>query len=568
MAYTQENRLIAIDTPLGKDALLLAGIRGTEAISAPFSFELVMLSENHKIAFQEVVGKAVTASIVLPDGSKRFWNGIVSRFSQGRGGGEEGGDPRFSAYQATMVPWLWLLLLTTNSRIFQKLSTPDIVEKIFKEKGFSDFKMRLQGTYEPREYCVQYRETDFNFVSRLLEEEGIYYFFEHEDGKHTMIIADAPAEHKPCPRQERAYYQISAGARLEKDVITGLEAFREIRPVKVSLSDFNFTIPNTSLEANAPSKHKTGHAELEIYDYPGFHESKSEGDRQARLRMEEEEARMTRMAGLSTCRAFTSGYRFTLTGFYRSDMNDKEYVLTSVAHEASQEFHGEGSGLSYNNYFTCIPFEVRFRPRRVAEKPAVHGSQTAIVVGPKGEEIYTDEHGRVKVQFHWDREGKRDENSSCWIRVSQPWAGAGWGSLNIPRIGHEVVVDFIEGDPDRPIITGSVYHGQNRPPYPLPDEKTKSTLKSESTIGGGGFNEIRFEDKKGKEEIFVHGQKDYNTVVKNNTTHKTTKVHTIKAEEILVEGDKKVTIKAASSTIEIDAGGITIKGSPLVKINP
>lgn len=568
MSYTQENRLIAIDTPLGKDVLLLAGLRGTEAISAPFTFELAMLSENHSISFQDIVGKNATVSIVLADRSKRYFNGIISRFSQGRGGGEEGGDPRFSAYRATMVPWFWLLLLTTDSRIFQKLSVPDIVEKIFKEKGFSDFRMNLSGTYKKREYCVQYRETDFNFVSRLLEEEGIYYFFEHQEGKHVMILADSPTEHKPCPKQNKAYYQLSGSAKLEEDVITGLEAFREIRPVKVSLSDFNFLIPNTSLEVNVPSQHQSRPEELEIYDYPGFHETKGEGDRQARLRMEEEEARVTRFTGLSTCRAFTSGYRFTLTGFYRNDMNNKEYVLTSVAHEASQEFQDETAELSYNNFFTCIPHQVRFRPRRVAQKPTVHGSQTAIVVGPKGEEIYTDEHARVKVQFHWDREGKRDENSSCWIRVSQPWAGSGWGALSIPRVGHEVVVDFIEGDPDRPIITGSVYHGQNRPPYPLPDEKTKSTLKSDSSRGGGGFNEIRFEDKKGSEEIYVHAQKDHNTVVKNNTTHKTTKMHTIKAEEILVEGDKKVTIKAASSTIEIDAGGITIKGSPLVKINP
>ncbi|HUJ89550.1 MAG TPA: type VI secretion system tip protein TssI/VgrG, partial [Syntrophorhabdales bacterium] len=249
------------------------------------------------------------------------------------------------------------------------------------------------------------------------------------------------------------------------------------------------------------------------------------------------------------------------------DMNNKKYVLTSIEHEANQDW-GKESELVYSNHFTCIPFEVPYRPKRVTPKPVVQGSQTAIVVGPQGEEIYTDEHSRVKVQFHWDREGKKDENSSRWIRVSEPWAGAGWGGMYIPRIGHEVIVDFLEGDPDRPIITGRVYHGNNKPPYPLPDEKTKSTLKSDSSKGSGGFNEIRFEDKKGSEEIFVHGQKDYNTVIENNTTHTTVKKHTIKADEIFVEGTTRVVIKGANSTIELDAAGITIKGTPLVKINP
>ena len=515
MRYTQDNRLIAIDTPLGKDVLLLAGFKGREGLSHLFDFELSLLSENHSISFQDIVGKNVTISVVLADGDKGYFNGIIARFAQGRGGGEAGGDPRFSHYSATMVPWPWLLTMTTDARIFQKLSVRDIVEKIFNEKGFSDFDMQLDGTYEKREYCVQYRETDFNFVSRLLEEEGVYYFFRHENGKHTMVIADAPGKHKPCPKQETARYQLSAGGRLDEDVITALERAQEIRPGKYSLSDFNFEIPNAGLEVNVPGRQKLGPGEREVYDYPGAYTKKTEGDRLAKIHMEEEEAQITRIGGSSVCRAFTSGFRFSLSDFYRPDMNDKEYVLTSITHEASQGWEKE-SELSYANRFTCMPFEIPYRPQRTTPKPVVQGSQTAVVVGPKGEEIYTDKHSRVKVQFHWDREGKRDENSSCWIRVSQPWAGAGWGALSIPRIGHEVVVDFIEGDPDRPIITGSVYHGNNKPPYPLPDEKTKSTLKSDSSLGGGGYNEMRFEDKKGSEEIYIHGQKDETIVIEND----------------------------------------------------
>jgi type VI secretion system secreted protein VgrG len=515
MAYSQDNRLIAVDTPLGKDVLLLAGFRGTDAISRLFSFELDMISENHGIAFEDIVGRNVTVSIVLPSGEKRYFNGIISRFAQGRGGGEQGGDPRFSSYRATLVPWLWLLTRTSDSRIFQFLSVPDIVEKILKENSLADYRINLRGRYEKRDYCVQYRETDFDFISRLMEEEGIQYFFEHENGKHTLMIADSPQENRPCPEQRSARYQLSGEGWTEEDVITALEKAQEIRPAKYTLNDFNFEIPNTDLKVNVPGRDRLGPQEREIYDYPGRYARWNEGDRLVRIRMEEEEARITTISGESSCRAFSSGYRFTLTSFYRSDMNNREYLLTSVEHRASEAWEGS-SGLTYANRFTCIPIDVPFRPSQLTPKPFVRGSQTAIVVGPAGEEIHTDEYGRVKVQFHWDREGNRDDRSSCWIRVGQVWAGAGWGAMYIPRIGHEVIVDFLEGDPDRPIITGRVYHGMNMPPYPLPEEKTKSTIKSNSSMGGGGFNEFRFEDKKGREEIYLHGQKNWTISILND----------------------------------------------------
>jgi len=518
MAYTQENRLIAIDTPLGTDVLLLTGCHGIERISGLFSFELNLLSENHNIKFEDIIGKNVAVSIILADGDKRFFNGIISSFSQGRGGGEVGGDPHFSHYTATMVPWLWLLKRTADSRIFQKLSVPDIIEKIFTEKGFLDYKLLLNDSYDKRDYCVQYRETDFNFISRLLEEEGICYFFEHEEKKHTLILADAPDKHKPCPKQASARYQLSAGGWIEDDVITGLEWMQEIQVGKYTLNDYNFEIPGMPLKVDAPSQQTLGPGEREVYDYPAEYTKKAAGERLANIRMQEEEAKITTVTGSSVCRAFTSGYRFDLLEYFREDMNNKPYVLVSVNHEATELVGGSGqeSGLSYANSFTCIPFDVQYRPPRLTPKPVVEGAQTAIVVGPAGEEIYPDEHGRVKVQFHWDREGTNDENSSCWIRVSQVWAGAGWGAMHIPRIGQEVIVDFLEGDPDRPIITGRVYHGTNTPPYSLPDEKTKSTIKSDSSLGGGGFNEIRFEDKKGEEELYIQAEKDENILVKND----------------------------------------------------
>ncbi|MFA7060614.1 MAG: type VI secretion system tip protein TssI/VgrG [Pedobacter sp.] len=515
MPYTQDEKLISIKTPLGKDVLLLTGIKGTEEISRLFGFELAMISEKHDISFDAIVGKNVTVSVVLADGSSRYFNGIVSSFSQGRGGGEKGGAPQFSFYRATLVPWFWLLTQTSDMRIFQNKSAPDIIDKVFKDQGFKDYRLKLQGSYAKRDYCVQYRETDFNFVSRLMEEEGIHYFFEHEDGKHIMVIGDAPSGHKPCLGQKSASYHLSGEGLLEEDIITSLEMSKQIRVGKYSLSDYNFEIPNTDLTTVVPSNTKLGPGEREIYDYPGLYGKKSDGDRLAKIRMEEEEAQITKILGGSSCRAFTSGYKFTLTDHFRRDLNNKDYLLVSVTHEAVDGYSADVEP-TYRNSFECIPHDVPFRPLRITPKPFVKGAQTAIVVGPSGEEIYPDKHGRVKVQFHWDREGKNDDKSSCWIRVSQAWAGGGWGAMSIPRIKQEVIVDFLEGDPDRPIITGRVYHGANPPPYALPGDKTKSTIKSDSSMGGGGFNEIRFEDKKGSEEIFLHGQKDWTIAILND----------------------------------------------------
>ncbi len=512
MSFTQDNRLISIDTPLGKDVLLLSSIQGNDGVSTPFSFELGLLSENTGIKFQDIIGKNVTVAIVLADGEKRYFNGLILRFAQGPS--QDNSGMRFATYTATMVPWLWLLTKTADSRIFQNLSVPDIVKKIFQDLGLLDFKFDLSGSYSKRDYCVQYRETDFNFVSRLLEDEGIFYFFEHGKKKHTLVIGDAADKHKPCPKQESAWCELTTGGTSEKDMIERVEVTQEITSGKYTLNDFNFETPATDLKVNAPSPKSLGPGEREVYDYPGGFVKRAGGDRLVNIRMEEKEAAITTISGTSKCRAFTSGYKFTLKDYYRDDMNNKDYVLTSISHSASQEYSsgGGGSGLIYSNSFTCIPHDVPYRPRRVTRAPVVEGVQTAIVVGPKGEELFTDEHGRVKVQFHWDREGEKDDKSSCWIRVSQLWAGAGWGAMHIPRTGQEVIVDFLEGDPDRPIITGRVYHGTNKPPYDLPGAKTQSVIMSNTSKGGSGSNELRFEDKKGEEEVYVHAQK--NTTIK------------------------------------------------------
>ena len=561
MAYTQENRIIALESPLGKDELLPTAFRGAEGMSRLFSFEVVAVSHNQAITFEKIVGKNVTIAVGLQDGTERYFNGIVCRFSQAGAGSQQDKEVHFTEYRATVVPWLWLLTQTENSKIFQEKSVPDIVEAVFQKRGFQkgkDYAFRLQGNFYKRGYCVQYRETDFHFVSRLLEDEGIHYFFEHGKGKHTLVMTDNPGENKPCPQQKTARYQRAASGKADEDLIQEFQEKMEVVPTAFTLNDYNFEVPKTDLKVNVPSNKKLTDRDCEIYDYPGCYETKSKGDRFANIRMQGEEAKIAVFTGVGECRAFTSGQRFELTDYYRSDLNDRQYVLTGIVHEASQSLGLAGEGddvFRYKNEFTCIPHDVPFRPPREMPRPVVRGTQTAIVVGPSGEEIYTDKHGRIKVQFHWDRDGKRDENSSCWIRVGQLWSGPGWGAVYIPRIGQEVIVDFLEGDPDRPIVIGCVYHGNNKAPYPLPDEKTKSVIKSDSSLGGGGFNELRFEDKKGKEEIFLHGQKDWTIAIENDKNQtvghdETLKVTNDRTKSVGV--NQKETI-GANKTIQVGA---------------
>ena len=546
--YTQENRMIELTTPLGKDVLLLQDFSGSEGISQLFNFQLHLLSENNSIAYDKIVGQRVSISIRLADDSKRYINGFVSRFTQGRS------DNRFTHYEAEVVPWPWFLTRTADCRIFQNMTIPAIITKIFNDLGFQDFKNLLGGSFETREYCVQYRETDFNFVSRLMEEEGIFYFFEHEQNKHTLVLANTPSAHKPCPTQAKTRYRGTGGGMQKEDTIHGWKVGQELKPGKFALTDYNFETPSTNLAVNLPSTVKVANNDkFEVYDYPGEYPKKAEGDNLVKVRMQELEASHLVAQGESTCRAFVSGYTTDLTDHYRRDAN-QGYVLTEVHHFSSvgdtyfTEGVGSGAEETYSNKFTCIPKSVPFRPPRFTPRPVVHGSQTAMVVGKSGEEIWVDKYGRVKVQFHWDREGQKNENSSCWIRVSQPWAGKQWGAMWIPRIGQEVIVDFLEGNPDQPIITGRVYNAEAMPPYTLPDHQTRSTFKSRSSKGGGGsnYNELRFEDKKDKEQFFMHAEKHMDIRVKKDSReHIGENRHLIvkKDQKELVEGNKHGEVK-------------------------
>jgi len=506
MKYTQENRLIKLETPLGGDVLLLRGFTGSEGISRLFSFHLDLLSEDDKIDFKKIIGQEVTIRILLTDGSnERYFSGVVSRFAQA------GSATKLTNYQMEVVPWLWFLTRNADCRIFQKMSVPDIIKKVFDNHGFSQdlYKFSLTGSYDKLDYCVQYRETDFNFVSRLMEHNGIFYYFAHDKGKHTLVLADSDADYQPCPNQPSVNYQQTAGALDSDDGITSWSKEQELRTGKCSLTDYNFEKPALNLMCNEPTLISVGNnSRFEIYDYPGDYQDKPRGSSLAKVRMEEEEACFTVISGSSTCRAFTSGYKFDLKEHYRDDANDS-YLLTEVQHVATiGSYAQENTPAHYSNHFTCIPASVHFRPPRVTPKPFVQGPQTAVVVGVSGEEITVDKYGRVKVQFYWDRLGQKNENSSCWIRVSQPWGGQGWGATWIPRIGQEVVVNFLEGDPDRPLITGRVYNADQVVPYSLPDHQTVSTFMSHSSKGGSGYNEFRFDDKKDNEQIFIKAQKD------------------------------------------------------------
>lgn len=503
---------------MGKDVLLLQEFHGTEGVSRLFGYELDLLAhDNDSITFSDIVGQKVSITLELPDGSPRYFSGYVSRFTQG-----ETDNRNFTHYRAQVVPWLWFLTRQADCRIFQNLAVPDIISKIFDVFGFKDYKLNLKTTYPELEYCVQYRETSFNFVSRLMEEFGIFYYFDHTtQGKHTMVLADQSSNLPEIPGSPISY-DTEVGGLADPEVITNWHVGQEVKTGKYSVTDYNFTTPSTSLLSNDPTVINLSASQpLELFDYPGLYTTKDEGDTVAKVRMQEEETGYMVISAAGNCRGMMSGFSFELKNHYRDDQNTN-YVVTEVRHfaTAGDTYTAGATGAeNYSNHLTCIPASVPYRPARVTPKPFVQGPQPALVVGKSGEEIWVDKYGRVIVQFYWDRLGQKNENSSCWIRVSQPWAGANWGSIWIPRIGQEVLVSFLEGDPDRPVITGRVYNADQMPPYTLPDNQTRSTFMSRSSKGGGSsnYNEMRFEDLKGQEQIFMNAEKDMDLRVENDS---------------------------------------------------
>jgi type VI secretion system secreted protein VgrG len=603
---------------------LVSEFEAAEEISTLYRIDLdlaLKTEDDDSARLSDMVGQPALLKI-FGDPDDRFFHGIVSEFRQTEKKG------RFFTYRACIVPQIYLLSLRQDCRIFQEKSVPDIVEQVLSDAGIpgDTFEFRLQGSYENREYCVQYREKDLDFISRLLEEEGIFYFFEHTEEKATLVFGDGAVNYVPIPAETtKLEFHPEGGLAPETAYIHVFEKTCRLHSGKIVLRDCNFLKP--SMDLTCQQAESGDSANLGIFDYPGQYIDMNKGGNLAQVRLQAAGTFKEQVEGKGNCPYFTPGHLFDLVEHDRDELN-AQYLLVKVHHQGAQpgvldELAATDVVGGYKNEFLAIPSETTFRPPQRTPKARVEGLQTAQVVGPDGEEIYCDKHGRVKVWFRWDHADEDIEKRSCWIRVCQIMAGAGWGGMWIPRIGHEVVVDFLEGNPDRPLIIGQVFNGANTPPYGLPDEKTKSTIKSSSSLGGDGFNEIRFEDKAGEEQIFVHAQNSYDQKIKGSrresvggSRHLTVKkkklekieedkhlkvtgnikeqvggtksvsvssnilekagmryaldaaqeIHLNSTMKVVVEAGLTITLKGPGGFIKIDPGGVTIQGT-LVKIN-
>ena len=580
-SFEQTDRPMMLTTPLGPNALVLVGLEGREAISQMFYFELktAWVDNSKLLPFDQLLGKKVTVEISFSE-NKRYFNGIVSKVTQHER------DENFTYYALEVVPELWLLDRKLSSRTFQHINVPDILRQVF--TGM-DVDYQIQGTFEQREYCVQYRETDLAFASRMMEEEGIYYFFKHSSSGHQMVLANTPQSHPALPYLPTVIWEESAHASMEEGRVFAWSKAQEIRSGKFTAWDHNFEMPTKHLEADktitdsvtvGTVTHKlkvANNDSLELYEYPGGYASRFDGinksggeqaaslqhiftdnTRTVEIRMQAEALSSLLIRGRGAHAGFTAGHTFDLTKHYS---DNGKFVVTSVQHDAEQPVAAADAEeeFKYTNGFTCIPSALPFRPPRVTPVPSVRGVQTATVVGPSGEDIFPDKYGRVKVQFHWDREGQDDVNSSCWVRVATFWAGTQWGAVHIPRIGQEVIVDFLEGDVNQPIVVGSVYNADMMPPWTLPDDKTISGVKSRSSPHGGAdnFNMLSFEDKKGSELVSVQAEKDLTTLVKNDEARKVLndRVTEIKHDETqTVTNNETITVEQGNQTIELKQG--------------
>jgi len=544
--------LMKLHTALG-DALLFKRLQAREALGELFEFEVEALSSNPSLAPVDLLGQPASVTLQRADGEDRCFQGLVAEM----GLLGEAGQDRFS-YRLVLRPALWLLTRRADTRIFQALSVPDILKQVL-EPFAVDVDLQLTGRYAPVDYCVQYRETDFAFISRLMEKEGIYYFFRHEAQRHTLVVVDAPGAHVPCEGGHRFVYRETADDATDLEPITHWRVSQRVQPQRVALTDYDFTKPDVSLQAEAhagsSAPQPAGLPPLEIYDYPCDYGSKAEGEHHAGVRQQAFDARVLQVEGEGLMRTLAVGGRFELAEHPQAAQNGS-WLVTATEMELTGTGHRSGAlQPGWRCRFRAIGGQDVYRSPARTPQPRVHGPQTAVVVGPAGEEIFTDAHGRVKLHFHWDRLGRRDENSSCWVRVSQPWAGQGWGSVSIPRIGQEVIVDFMEGNPDRPIVTGRVYNAAMPPPYGLPAAAATSGIKSKSHKGAG-YNEMSMDDTAGKEKITVHAQYDMATTVEHDDTqtvhnHRSITVDGTHTETI--KQDTKITISAGSFSHDVAA---------------
>jgi type VI secretion system secreted protein VgrG len=523
-----------------------------ESLSAPFEINLNLVSEN-KIELKSVI-KNEALLTVAGNPEDRHFHGVISNFML------TGQVGRFYTYQATVVPAVALLNHNKNYRVFQNASVKDIVIRILDENEISSdtYVFKLESHYHERRYCTQYGESDFRFICRILEEEGIFFFFEHSESAHTIVFSDTQGVLRPIGGEDGIGLHHDSGMVAEKETIGSFAYHQGFCAGKITHSNYNFKRPSLDLKL---SEEGDNHKEQEIFEYPGNYGLPSEGLPKVKAHLEEVKAQEESAQGTSNCVRFIPGSTFSVCDHSFEELN-QEYCLISVDHAGSQpnvygEYSGIGGDYTYSNHFTAIPASTVYRTRRTIAKPLVHGLQSALVTGPEGAEIHTDEYGRIKVQFHWDREGRNNERSSCWLRTSQPWSGNGWGLTSLPRVGDEVLVDFMNGDPDWPIVVGSVNNAASPALYKLPANKTQSGIKTRSTPGGGpdNFSELRFEDKKGSEEVYLQGEKDWNILIKND------KGQTVMRDETLAVGNNRIKTVGSNQSEQIGANQMQTIGA-------
>jgi type VI secretion system secreted protein VgrG len=597
-----ENRKLRLKGPLGPKKMILVRADISEKMSALTETDIQFISPDHNLKMADIVGQRMSLELDDEEGNTRYWHGYcISCAFEGRMGGQ-------GLYRAEVRPWPWFLTLHADCRIFQEKSALEVIKAIFSDRGFSDIRDKTSASYKKREYLVQYRETDYDFVCRLMEEEGIYYYFTHDSSKETLVLADGAGAHKPLKdaavirfvyEEDGAIGGGNASFKREEDHIYAWRSNEQVTTGKVSLTDYDFKKPTTDLKAlTAIPKGKHSHKEIEIYDYPGIHDTADFGKTRSRVRAEALAAQYKRTWGKCNVRHMAVGGTFKLKEHPRTDFNT-EYLVLGVKHKLQIETDEDKDGQttarpddspgtrhtgpqqerreSYESTFTVQLKSEPFRAPLATPRPIIPGVQTAVVTGPSGDEIYTDKYGRIKVQFHWDRDGKKDEKTTCFIRVAQSMSGQGWGMFHVPRIGQEVVVQFEEGNPDRPIVTGMLYNDAKKHPFDLPANMTQHGIKSNSTKGGGGFHELVFEDKKDAEFIRLQSEKDYKETIKNNAEISigfekkdpgdlTQKIYHNKTEE-LETGDYSFKVKDGLQVVDIaKTNSVKIGESETVKI--
>lgn len=538
--FKQANRLLTVTTPFGTDDLLLDGLEGSEGISELFKFSLHMRSGSTSLAAATIVGKPVTVKMAITDGPTRYVNGIVSRFVH------SGFDQDFANYEAEVVPKLWLLTLSRGRKIYQTKTVKEIIEAVLGEYSITFDSAGLSGTYTAQDYIVQYDETAYDFISRLMEHAGIFYYFKFADGSHTMMLGDSSSAFSDNTGAATVRFFPNTGLLNAVDTVSRFAHEHSVALKTATVNDYDFINPSTSLEGT----HSASAGEGSTYEFGAGYTQASTGTAIAKLRVEASQATAEVLRGDSYAYPFAAGTKFTLSDHFATALNTS-HVLRRVHHTARDEL--------YTNSFEAFPATGTFRPPLLTTRPRAPGCETALVVGPSGEEIWTDSHGRIKVQFPWDKDGQKDDKASCWIRVAQSVADKGFGALFLPRIGQEVVITYINGDPERPLVTGAVYNGENATPATLPDNQTQSIIRTRSSKQGTAGNELRFEDKKDSEELYMHAQKDMKVEIENaltTTVMKGAETHTLQ------EGDRTVDVQKGKETHKVkDTRTVEVTGN-------